>query len=137
MLCCLHGQHVWSQRNFQHLAPNYLREAESWFPCHSSGRASPAMLTCQVNMLPSAVVTRQSAQYLATSNSQYDNTHRCTYIHIYIYSMYIYIYILYIYYIYRHTTYIYIIIYTHHSYIYTYTNTIHISMYIYTHCKHI
>ena len=135
MLCCLHGQHVWSQRNFQHLAPNYLREAESWFPCHSSGRASPAMLTCQVNMLPSAVVTRQSAQYLATSNSQYDNTHRCTYIHIYI--VCIYIHTIYILYIQTYYIYIYIIIYTHHSYIYTYTNTIHISMYIYTHCKHI
>ena len=135
MLCCLHGQHVWSQRNFQHLAPNYLREAESWFPCHSSGRASPAMLTCQVNMLPSAVVTRQSAQYLATSNSQYDNTHRCTYIHIYIQYVYIYIYTYYIYtiyidilhiyiYNYIYTPFIYIYIHKHHSYKYVYLYTL-------------
>ena len=133
MLCCLHGQHVWSQRNFQHLAPNYLREAESWFPCHSSGRASPAMLTCQVNMLPSAVVTRQSAQYLATSNSQYDNTHRCTYVHIYIVCIYIYTYYIYTIYIdilhiyiynYIYTPFIYIYIHKHHSYKYVYLYTL-------------
>ena len=91
--CLSIGAYQYGDINLTTLASNIkctnTLQKKSWLPCHSSGRASPAMLTCQVpcclpplsqDRLPESTYIYM---YTHVSSPQYANTHThmCNHVH--------------------------------------------------------